>query len=285
MVRQLARRVGVDVVDAEHGLDLLQAALGGVDGLLRLVHVEVHLGDEAGHDARELVVRLGRLRAGARDDERGAGLVDEDGVHLVDDGEVVAALHAGLRARDHVVAQVVEAELGVRAVGDLGPVGGDLLVGAHAVLDEAHVHAQEAVDLAHPLAVAAGQVVVHGDDVHVGAVERVQVAGQRGHEGLALAGLHLGDLPVVERHAADELHVEVAQAERAHGRLAHCGERLGQQALQVLAVIGALAEGGGEGGKLGVGLRLHPAFEGVDLLRERLVVLQLLALAERQQPG
>ena len=49
--------------------------------------------------------------------------------------------------------------------------------------------------------------------------------------------------------------------------------------------IGALAEGGGEGGKLGVGLRLHPAFEGVDLLRERLVVLQLLALAERQQPG
>ena len=40
-----------------------------------------------------------------------------------------------------------------------------------------------------------------------------------------------------------------------------------------------------EGGKLGVGLRLHPAFEGVDLLRERLVVLQLLALAERQQPG
>ena len=216
VVGQLARRVGVDVVDPQHGLDLLQAALGGVDGLLRLVHVEVHLGDETGHDARELVVRLGRLRAGARDDERGAGLVDEDGVHLVDDGEVVAALHAGLRARDHVVAQVVEAELGVRAVRDLGLVGGDLLVGAHAVLDEAHVHAQEAVDLAHPLAVAAGQVVVHGDDVHVVAVERVQVAGQRGHERLALAGLHLGDLPVVERHAADELHVEVAQAERAH---------------------------------------------------------------------
>ena len=60
VVRQLAGRVGVDVVDAEHGLDLLQAALGGVDGLLRLVHVEVGLGHEADHDARELIVRLGR---------------------------------------------------------------------------------------------------------------------------------------------------------------------------------------------------------------------------------
>ena len=41
VVRQLAGRVGVDVLDAEHDLDLLKAALRGVDGALGLVHVEV----------------------------------------------------------------------------------------------------------------------------------------------------------------------------------------------------------------------------------------------------
>ena len=285
VVRQLAGRVGVDVVDAEHGLDLLQAALGGVDGLLRLVHVEVGLGHEADHDARELIVRLGRLRARSRDDERRAGFVDEDGVHLVDDGEVVAALHAGLCARHHVVAQVVEAELAVRAVSDIRLVGGYLLVGAHAVLDEAHLHAEEAVHLPHPLAVATGQVVVDGDHVHVVAGQGVQVAGQRGDERLALAGLHLGDLAVVQSHAADELHVEVTQPQRAHRGLAHGGERFGQKALEILSVLGAFAERGGERAKLLVRARLHLGFEAVDLGRGGFVVLELLALAKRQELG
>ena len=285
VVRQLAGRVGVDVVDAQHGLDLLKAALGGVDGLLRLVHLEVHLGLDAHHDAGELVVRLGRLRARARDDERRAGLVDEDGVHLVDDGEVVSALHARFGARHHVVAQVVEAELRVRAVRDVGLIGGDLLVGAHAVLDEAHVHAEEAVHLAHPLAVAFRQVVVDGNHVHIVAGHGVQVAGQRGHERLAFAGFHLGDLPVVERHAADELHVEVAQPQRAHRGLAHGGERLGQDALEVLAVARPLAERGGERAELFVRACLHLRFKAVDLACGGFVVLELLALAKRQKLG
>ena len=66
----------------------------------------------------------------------------------------------------HVVPQVVEAELVVGAVGDVGGIGGLALGRAdHAVDDQAHRQAQEAVDLAHPLAVALGQVVVDGDDV------------------------------------------------------------------------------------------------------------------------
>ena len=77
------------------------------------------------------------------------------------------------------------------------------------------------VDRAHPLGVAAGEVVVDGDDVDALAGERVEarpasVAGER----LALAGLHLGDVAAVEDHAADELHVEVAHAHRAPPGLA-----------------------------------------------------------------
>ena len=197
MVREQAGRIGVDVVDAERGLDLLKADLGGVNRLFGLVHLEVLVEHEVRHDAGELVVGVGRARARARDDERRSRLVDEDGVDLVDDGEVVAALHAGGSPRDHVVAQIIEAELGVRAVGDVGLVGGNLLRGAHAVLDQADLHAEEAVDLAHPLGVAAGEVIVHGDDMDVVARKRVQIARKGGHERLAFARLHLCNLPIV----------------------------------------------------------------------------------------
>ena len=80
--------------------------------------------------------------------------------------EVVAALHHLLDRVRHVVAQVVEAELVVGAVGDVGGVGGAALVGGHLRQDDADLEAEEAVHAAHPLAVALGQVVVDGDDVH-----------------------------------------------------------------------------------------------------------------------
>ena len=182
---------------------------------------------EAADRARELLVRVGRLGARTGDDERRARLVDEDGVHLVDDRVAMAALHAHVGASDHVVAQVVEAKLGVGAVRDVGGVRRCLGVERHAVLEQAHLHAQEVVELAHPLGVAAGQVVVDRDDVDALARERVEVAGQRGDERLALARLHLGDHATMQGDATDDLDVEVAHAQDAVGRLARRGERLG----------------------------------------------------------
>ena len=72
------------------------------------------------------------------------------------------------------------------------------------------VRPRNCVDPAHPLGVAAGEVVVHGDDVDAAAREGVQRDGERRDERLALAGPHLGDLPLVEDHAAHELDVVVA---------------------------------------------------------------------------
>jgi len=40
----------------------------------------------------------------------GARFVDENGVHFVDDGELVSALHAMREVVLHIVAEVVEAE-------------------------------------------------------------------------------------------------------------------------------------------------------------------------------
>ena len=89
----------------------------------------------------------------------------------------MAALDHLLLVDGHVVAQVVEAHLIVGAVGDVGGVGGAALVGGKAVDYEADAKAEKAVDLAHPLAVALGEVVVHRDDVDALAREGVEVGG------------------------------------------------------------------------------------------------------------
>ena len=233
-----------------------------VAALLRALGTGLELGDEAGE--REVQVR--RLLGLAGDDQRRPRLVDEDVVDLVDDRERALALHPAVELVDHVVAQVVEAELVVRAVGDVGGVGlapGDgaevdqPLVGgreagleqvARVVGDDADRQPEEVEDGPHPLGVAAGQVVVDGHEVGAAPAEAVERQGEGRDEGLALARLHLGDLALVEDDAADELDVEVAHAQRPLARLAGGGEHLGRDLVEggpqplVLALAAGLAE-------------------------------------------
>ena len=107
-----------------------------------------------------------------------------------------------------IVAQVVEAELAVRAVGDVARVLRAALLGVHRVLDAPHRQAEVLVEMAHPRRVAPREVVVHRHELHVLPGKRVEVERKRRDEGLALARLHLGYLALVEHDAADELDVE-----------------------------------------------------------------------------
>ena len=43
----------------------------------------------------------------------------------------------------------------------------------------------------------------------------VQGRGQRGDERFAFAGFHFGDFAVVQHHAADQLHIEMAHVQEA----------------------------------------------------------------------
>jgi hypothetical protein len=226
-----------DVGDAGPLLDLGDAVVGQRHRLGLLVAGVVLVGDQILDQARVGVVLLGGLAALAADDQRGARLVDEDGVDLVDDGVVEPALDALLHGHRHVVPEVVEAQLVVGRVGDVAGVGlaasagaevlqagvGVALVEEVGVVDEREVlagddpdaHAQEVVDGSVPSRVTAGQVVVDGDQVSALAHQRVQVQGESRHQGLAFAGPHLGDLAVVEHDAPDQLDVEVAHPQDA----------------------------------------------------------------------
>ena len=224
----------------------MPSSSGTTDALV-LLHLVVLVALQRADDRGEAVVQLGGVSDAPRDDQRRAGLVDEDRVDLVDDGVVVATLGLVDELAGHVVAQVVEPELVVRAVRDVGGVLRPLLGRRRleAGNDQADLETKEAVDATHPLGVEPRQVVVDGNEVHALAADAVEVGRERRDQRLALAGLHLRHPPEVQRHATHQLHVEVALTDDPLSGLAHHRERLDGQVVKLRAVGETLAELGG----------------------------------------
>ena len=95
------------------------------------------------------------------------------------------------------------------------------------MVNDADVYSEELVYRAHPHRVAAGEVVVYGDEVRAESRKPVKVQREGCHECFTLTRFHFGDSAHVEHEAAYELDVEGAHAERPSRRLAREGERLG----------------------------------------------------------
>ena len=185
---------------------ILRHALFREVGALRLlVDLEIGVLLQLVDDPVDLVVLVGRFLGRTRYDEGRPRLVDQDAVHLVDDGVVELPLHELVEGVLHVVPQIVEAELVVRPVGHVTAVGFLSLRVVEAVNHDADGHAEELVEGPHPFGIAPGEVVVDGHHVHAEAREGVEIDGKRGDEGLSLSGRHLCDLPLVEHDAAYEL--------------------------------------------------------------------------------
>ncbi len=207
VVQRLGVFRGEQVLDPQVGLRLVDAGVRQGQPLGLLVDLEVLVAAEPSRERGELLVEVVRVGRRTGDDQRGARLIDQDVVDLVDDGEVERPLDLVAGGQDHVVAQVVEAELVVRPVGDVGRVGGLPLLRCGVFLEEADGEAEKLVDRPHPLPVASGQVVVDGDHVDL-AAKGIQGRGERRNERLSLSGLHLGDALLVEGDRTEDLHVE-----------------------------------------------------------------------------
>ena len=262
----------VDVVEAafreqpvlaQQRLAVLLAGLVQGDAALFLVLL-VMLGPDLRHQPVAARIELGRLLGSPRNDERRARLVDQDRVHLIDDGVGEAALDHFVEREFHVVAQIVEAEFVVGPVGDVGGVLPPPLAVRQAVRDAADGKAEELVDPAHPFGVALREIIVDRDDVDAPAGERVQIDRQRRRKRLALAGLHFGDHALVEDHPAHKLDVEMALSQGALGGLAHGGESLDEQVVRICAGLDAFAECVRAGPERTVRQRLQFRFERID---------------------
>ncbi len=140
---------------------------------------------------------------------------------------------------------------------------------------DADAQTQETVQGAHPGRVAPGQVVVHRDHVHALPRQGVQIDRQRRHQGLPLARLHLGDLSLMQDHAADELDVEVPHPQRPAARLAAQREGIVQHVVELGAPRQAILQFEGPLADLLVGEGADRRLELVDREDARLQLAQL----------
>ena len=204
----------------------------------------------------------------AGDDERRAGLIDQDRVDLVDNREVPRALHLVIGREGHVVAQVVETELVVRAIDDVACIGAALHLAVLARNHNPDGHAERAVYRRHPRGITTGEVVVHGDDVDALARERIEIHRQGCNEGLAFTRAHLRDVALVEGDAAEHLDVEVTHAERPPRSLANRSKGLRQNRVEAFAFGQARPKLNSEAREVRVGARFHGGFVLVDLAHD-----------------
>ena len=133
-------------------------------------------------------------------------------------------LHSVFQSKREVVAEVIETEFVVGTVSDIATVGGALLFGALRVANDTDRQTEKTIDRPHPLGVTLREIFVDGDDVYALSGQRIQVGRQSRHQSLAFTGAHLGDAPSMQRHATDQLHIEVPHAEHASGGLADDGK-------------------------------------------------------------
>jgi len=197
---------------------------------------------QLGRHLIEADIKLGLVFGLAGNNQGGPGFVDEDGVHLIHDGVIEAPLHPVFGGVDHVVPQIVEAEFVISTVGDVGGVGSLLGIVVHLGQIHPHGESQEAMQPPHPFRVPLGQVVIHRDDMDPLAGDGIEVGRQGSHQGFAFPGAHFGNFAMVQHHAPDQLHIEVAHAQHPLTRFPYHSEGFRQQVVQALALGVALSE-------------------------------------------
>ena len=196
--------------------------------LIGFAHVlHIFAPGQAADEPVGLPVHFGAFLSLAADDQGSTGFIDEDGVHLVHNGIVQIPLDHGFLIDHHVVPQIVKSKFVIGAVGDIAGISLPPLLGGKIVNNASHRKTQEPVDLTHPLGIAAGQIIIDGDDVYALALQCIQIGGKGGYQGLALAGLHFGDTALMQHHAAQQLYIVGAHVHRALGSLPYYGKGLG----------------------------------------------------------
>ncbi len=102
------------------------------------------------------------------------------------------------------------------------------------MLDTCDAQAESVVDAAHPLCVAACEVVVDRDNVDSIFGDGIECNRRGCSQRLAFTGAHFGDLALVQHDAAHELNVEVPLTESASRCFTHVSEDLGKQVVEAL---------------------------------------------------
>ena len=217
------RRRLKETLNSERIFAILVTLLIQNDVLVLLVNVIVQPPLESVGQSVGNLVLIGRCRYLLGNDEWRSCLINQNGIGLINDAESLELARSGARggqdgllgAQSQMITQVIKAKLGVRNVHHIASIRLATLLLRHAALDQTNTKTKEAMDLAHLFHITTSEVVVRGDNERRLARERVDVAGERRHEGLALTGIHFGQASIVKDQTAEKLNIVMALLEDA----------------------------------------------------------------------
>ena len=128
-------------------------------------------------------------------------------------------------AQRKAIAQVVEHDLLVGAVGHVAGIGRAPAAEILPLLDQAGGQSERGIDGTKLLGIAPCQIVVDGNDMNGAAHECRRRRGQHRRDRLAFAGFHFGQRAAQHGRAAEQLNMVVAQARMPAGGLSRQRER------------------------------------------------------------
>ena len=144
--------------------------------LLRLqINFEIFVALQTWNDLVDDEVFIGRLLGRAGNDERRTSFIDQDRVNFVYDCEVVSALNHLPGGELHIISEIIEAELIVLSVRNVGLICSSSHLLAHALIDAAYGETQEGMNASHPLRVTLGEIVVHRYNVNTLASKGIKI--------------------------------------------------------------------------------------------------------------
>ncbi len=197
---------------------------------------------QARHKCVDAFVQFRTVFRRARNNQRRARLVDQNGIHFIHNREAQTALHFVFNTQRHVVAQIIKTVFVVGAVSNIASIRSAFFFLILTRKNNAQAHAQFFIHRAHPTAVAIGEIIIHRHHMHALARQRIEIHRQRCHQRFTFTRAHLGNFAFVQHHAADHLHIKMAHTQYAARGFAHAGKGLWQQLLQCFTFLQAFTK-------------------------------------------
>ena len=161
----LLEGLGILRVGAIFRLKFLDHLFGPFEKLVAQLLLPLHQRLNGWFDLIKVVIGMNHGRP--TDDQRRACFINQDGIDLIHNGEVMTPLNLVIAIVCHpIVTKIIKTELRIRSVGDVTAV----LFAAQSrrliMQDATYSETEKGVNRTHPFAVASCEVVIHGHDMH-----------------------------------------------------------------------------------------------------------------------
>ena len=206
-------------------------------------------------------------------DQRCSCLIDQNRVHLINNGKFHATLYELFFIDHHIISQIIKAQFVVRHISNITVISCTSFIIVHGIQHHADSKSQEFMYFSHPLGITLRQIIVDRDNMNPFSGQRIQVCRKCRHEGLTFTGSHLGNSSLMQDNTTNQLHPVMTHSQCSHRCFTYNGKCLRQDIIQRLPFSQSLPEFAGLRLQLCIGQLLHLRFQCFDMIYNRINML------------